>query len=74
MSRNFLGFLIHKNGVKVDKNKVKSILEATPPLNKKQLQVFLGKVNYLRSLISNLSGRTKVFAPLIKLKKEEEFS
>ncbi|XP_057745163.1 uncharacterized protein LOC130963029 [Arachis stenosperma] len=70
---NFLGFLVQKKGIEIDKNKAKAILEAPPPANKKQLQAFLGKVNYLRRFISNLSGKTKVFAPLIKLKKEEEF-
>ncbi|KAL1353230.1 hypothetical protein AAHE18_06G223400 [Arachis hypogaea] len=70
---NFLGFLVQKKGIKIDKNKAKAILEAPPPANKKQLQVFLGKVNYLRRFISNFSGKTKVFAHLIKLKKEEEF-
>ncbi|KAL1318352.1 hypothetical protein AAHE18_15G200100 [Arachis hypogaea] len=62
-----------KKGIEIDKNKAKAILEAPPPANKKQLQAFLGKVNYLRRFISNLSGKTKVFAPLIKLKREEEF-
>nr|XP_025678255.1 uncharacterized protein LOC112778105 [Arachis hypogaea] len=69
---NFLGFLVQKKGIEIDKNKAKAILKAPPPANKKQLQAFLGKVNYLRRFISNLSGKTKVFAPLIKLKKEEE--
>ncbi|KAL1352493.1 hypothetical protein AAHE18_06G171000 [Arachis hypogaea] len=69
---NFLGFLVQKKWIEIDKNKAKTILEALPPTNKKQLQAFLGKVNYLRRFIFNLSGKTKVFAPLIKLKKEEE--
>ncbi|XP_015970564.1 uncharacterized protein LOC107494047 [Arachis duranensis] len=66
-------FRCPEKGIEIDKNKAKAILEAPPPTNKKQLQAFLGKVNYLRRFISNLSGKTKVFAPLIKLKKEEEF-
>ena len=43
----FLGFVIHQKGIKVDKNKTKSILETSPPKNKKQLQSLLGKVNFL---------------------------
>ena len=31
----FLGFLIHKKGIEVDKNKAKAIMEAKSPLNKK---------------------------------------
>ena len=34
---NFLGFLIHKKGIEVDKNKAKAIIEAKPPSNKKEL-------------------------------------
>jgi len=33
----FLGFFIHQNGIEVDKNKAKTILETFPPKNKKQL-------------------------------------
>ena len=73
-AENFLGFLIHKKGIEIDKNKAKAIIETRPPSNEKELQVFLGNVNYLRRFISNLSRRTKVFAPLIMLEKEEDFS
>jgi len=34
----FLGFIIHQKGIKIDKNKAKAILETSPPKNKKQLQ------------------------------------
>ena len=69
----FLGFVIHQKGIEVDKNKANSILETSPPKNKKQLQSLLGKVNFLKRCISNLSGKTKVFSPLLRLKKEVEF-
>ena len=57
---NFLGFLIHRRGVEIDKNKVKAVIEAKPISNKKELQRFLGQMNYLRRFISNLAGKTKV--------------
>ena len=44
---NFLGFLVHQRGIEVDQNKVKSIASANTPQNKKELQKFLGQVNYL---------------------------
>ncbi|XP_020229218.1 uncharacterized protein LOC109810221 [Cajanus cajan] len=69
----FLGFVIHQKGIEVDRNKTKAIMETRPPSNKKELQSLLGKVNFLRRFISNLSGKTKVFSPLLRLKKEEEF-
>lgn len=38
LANNFLGFLVHQKRTKVDKNKVKLVLEASLPLNKKELQ------------------------------------
>ena len=34
---NFLGFLVHQRGIKVDKNKAKAIALANAPQNKKEL-------------------------------------
>ena len=45
---NFLGFLVHSQGIEVGKNKGKVVLEARPPRNKKELQSLIGKVNFLR--------------------------
>nr|KYP74734.1 Transposon Ty3-G Gag-Pol polyprotein [Cajanus cajan] len=69
----FLGFVIHQKGIEVNRNKTKAIMETKPPSNKKELQSLLGKVNFLRRFISNLSGKTKIFSPLLRLKKEQEF-
>jgi hypothetical protein len=38
------------------------------------MQNFLGKVNYLRRFISNLSGKISAFAPILRLKNEAEFT
>ena len=57
----------------MDQNKVKAIISTKAPQNKKEIQKFLGQVNYLRRFISNLVGKTKVFFDLIKLKEVEEF-
>ena len=69
---NFLGFLVHNRGIKVDKNKAKAISQAKPPSNRKELQRLLGQINFLR-FIANLAGRTKVFSPLLRLKDHEAF-
>ena len=70
---NFLGFLVHQRGVEIDKNKARAVLEAKQPQTKKELQRFLGQVNYLRRFISNLAGKTKEFSDLLKLRQEAEF-
>ena len=49
------------------------MLEAKPPQTKKELQRFLGQVNYLRRFISNLTGKPKKFSDLLKLRQEAEF-
>lgn len=70
---NFLGFLIHQRGIEIDKNKAKAIMAAPPPTSKKELQSFLGKVNFLRRFISNLAGKIRPLSPLLKLRDQDEF-
>ena len=43
-------------------------------LKLKNLQKFLGKVNYLRRFISNLSGKIDAFTPILRLKNEAKFT
>lgn len=69
-ANNFLGFLTHKNGMEINQNKAKA---NKPPSKKKELQRFLGKINYVRRFISNLDIKTKAFSPLLKLMHETEF-
>src|ERR1051325_338491 len=64
---DILGFVVHKKGIEINLNKTKAILETTPPTTKKELQSLLGKINFLRRFISNLSGRTQTFSPLLRL-------
>ena len=70
---NFLGFLVHQRGIELDQNKGKDITSAKAPQNKKELENFLGQVNYLKIFISNLEEKTKEFFDLVKLKDVEEF-
>ena len=70
---NFLGFLAHQRGIEVDRNKEKAIASINASQNKKELQNFLGQINYIRRFISNLTSKTKEFSELVKLKDMEEF-
>lgn len=65
-----LGFLVHKKGIEINQNKIKAIMDAKAPSTKKELQLLLGKINLLRRFISNLSGKTQAFSPLLRLKQE----
>jgi hypothetical protein len=50
-----------------------AIDEVVPPTNKTELQSLLGKINFIRKFISNLSERILPFSPLLKLKNNQEF-
>ncbi|XP_051150162.1 uncharacterized protein LOC127264704 [Andrographis paniculata] len=56
-SGNFLGFMVHNKGIEVDSNKTKAVINARPPENLKQLQGFLGQVNFLRRFVSNAAEK-----------------
>jgi hypothetical protein len=61
----FLGFIIHEYGIEIDPTKIGSINKVQPPQCTNDMQNFLGKVNYLRRFISNLSGKISAFAPIL---------
>ena len=70
---DFLGFVVHKKGIEINQNKTKAIVGTKAPTSKKELQSLLGKINFLRRFISNLSGRTQAFSLLLRLKQGQAF-
>ena len=70
----FLSFIIHENGIEVDPKRIEAMRKVEAPTCKKDLQKFLGKVNFLRRFISNLSGKIDAFTPILRLKNEAEFT
>jgi hypothetical protein len=73
-SGRFLGFIVHEHGIQIDPKKIESIGKIREPVCKKDVQKFLGKINYLRHFISNLTRRVEYLLPLVRLKHEEEFT
>jgi hypothetical protein len=69
----FLGFMVHERGIKIGQKSMKAIDEVVPPTNKIELQSLLGKINFIRRFILNLSERVLPFSPLLKLKNDQEF-
>ena len=55
----FLGFIIHEKGIEIDPRRIEAMRRVEAPTCKKVLERFLGKVNYLRRFISNLSGKVE---------------
>ena len=70
----FLGFIIREKGIEVDPKRIEAMKKVEAPTCKKDLQKFLGKVNYLRRFISNLSRKIDAFTPILRLKNEAEFT
>lgn len=63
-----LGHLITKDGIQTSPTKVKALEEASPPKNQRELQSFLGPVNYYEKFIPN---KSELLAPLTNLTKKE---
>jgi hypothetical protein len=70
----FLGFIVHEKGIEIDPKKIEAIQSVKASTCKKDLQKFLGKVNYLRRFICNLSGKVNAFTPLLRLKNDVDFT
>jgi len=67
----FLGYVISKDGLKMDNEKVKAILEWPSPTNVKEVQSFIGLCNYYRLFIKDFA---KIANPIHKLtRKNVEF-
>lgn len=49
-----LGHIISKDGIQIDPTRIEAILQLPHPRNIRELQAFLGKINFLRRFISNL--------------------
>ncbi|GJP42725.1 hypothetical protein CLOM_g2262 [Closterium sp. NIES-68] len=62
----FLGHVISIDGVKIDPKKIATIKDWKPPANLRELQSFLGFVNYVRRFIPNMGGVTSPLTDLLK--------
>ncbi len=63
----YLGYILTRDGIKPQSNKMQAILAIQPPTNVKQLRHFLGMVQYYRDLWARWS---KMLAPLTPLVRE----
>ncbi|WVZ80458.1 hypothetical protein U9M48_027929 [Paspalum notatum var. saurae] len=69
----FLGFMIHERGIKIGSKSKDAIETMVPPTTKKELQKLIGKINYIRRFIPNLSAKLEAFMPLVRTQKSSEF-
>ena len=61
-----LGHIILEKGIKIDPNRVTAIQQIGLPRNKKEIQSFLGKVNFLRRFITNFAEVVKYINNMLK--------
>jgi len=62
----FLGHIISEKGVTMDPDKIQVIKNFQPPKTKKQVQSFLGFINFYRKFIRDLSQDTERLSALTK--------
>ena len=67
-----MGFISHEKGIEIDPKIIEAMKKVEAPACKKDLQKFLGKVNFLRRFVSNLSGKIDAFTPILRLKEQQE--
>ncbi|XP_063390024.1 uncharacterized protein K02A2.6-like [Cydia fagiglandana] len=63
----YLGFIVDENGVRVNPDKIKPIVNMPHPTNTTELKSFLGMVNFYGKFVKNLSG---YLGPLYELLKK----
>jgi hypothetical protein len=63
---SYLGFIIDKNGKRPDPRRGEAILNMPTPKNVKELEAFIGKLNYYGKFISNFSDKCQLLNHLRK--------
>lgn len=65
-SSRLLGFVVSKDGIRLDPCKVQAIINLPPPSNLLQIQKLQGKANFLRRFIPNYAELAKGYTRLLK--------
>eukprot|EP00253_Pinus_taeda_P015248 PITA_15248 len=61
-----LGHIISKDGIRIDPDRIQAIQQMPHPRNIKELQAFLGKINFLRRFIPNLAELSRLLNNILK--------
>jgi hypothetical protein len=65
--------LVHERGIEIGLKSQEAVKTMVPPTTKKELQQLIGKINFVKRFISNLSRRIEPFIELVKIKANDEF-
>ena len=69
-----LGHIVSADGIKIDPECVKEILKITIPRNKKEIQSFIGKINFLRWFIPKFVEIVKQITKMIRKNQEVKWT
>jgi hypothetical protein len=61
-----LGYVVSKEGITVDPERIAAILELPLPHHKKSLQSFIGKINFVRRFLPNIADLLKPLTAMLK--------
>lgn len=64
--RKLLGHIVSDEGVRIDPSKVEAIQTLSLPRSKKEVQAFLGKINFLRRFVSNFAELVKHIIAMLR--------
>jgi hypothetical protein len=60
--------MVHEKGIEVGQKSYEAISKTVPPTSKTKLQSLIGKFNFVKIFISNLSAKILPFSALLKLR------
>ena len=61
-----LGHIVSAEGVRIDPDRVGAIQALSLPRSKKEVQAFLGRINFLRRFVSNFSELVKHITTMLR--------
>ena len=65
-----MGHIISKDGIKIDSSRVEAIQKIEMPRSKKDVQSFIGRVNFLRRFIVNFAKIMKHIINMLRIDNE----
>ena len=68
LARKFLGFIVNNRGIKANPNKIKAVLNMSPPSNIKEVQRLTGRIVALSRFVSKASDKCQPFFQILKKK------
>jgi hypothetical protein len=69
-----LGHIMSKDGIKIDPKRIEAIYTINIPRNVKEIQSFLGKINFFRRFIPNFVEIVKLIIDMLKKKSETKWT